>query len=327
MKFKGFILLIFMLFVLACERYDDSGVEMLDCDSWDVGFGLASGSCVVYEDTLYVLFGREEGQSAKLPSKKMRFAWLGNLGSFEEVELPIDARVNGAAVVVGDKMYAGLGFCGGAYGENSVLCDWWSYDFVTRECKRLSDLPKQESIASIVWSDGDYIYSALGFGNNFGRAVYRYSIVDDKWELYSTISDMLVRADAVGCRVGDYVYMGAGYGIEMRDDWWKYDWHKDVCLRCKKMPGAGRVFSSAVPIGNNVYVLGGRYFGGTETREHFYETVVVYDADADEWRTVGRMEQAAENMIAWEYEGDLYWGLGQCQDGSFVRKIYRRDMK
>ena len=40
-----------------------------------------------------------------------------------------------------------------------------------------------------------------------------------------------------------------------------------------------------------------------------------------------RMEQAAENMIAFEYDGDLYWGLGQCEDGSFVRKIYRRDMK
>jgi hypothetical protein len=113
----------------------------------------------------------------------------------------------------------------------------------------------------------------------------------------------------------------------MRDDWWKYDWQKDVCLQCEKMPGVGRVFSSAVPIGNNVYVLGGRYFGGTETREHFYETIVVYDADADEWRTVGRMEQIAENMIAWEYDGDLYWGLGQCQDGSFVRKIYRRDIE
>ena len=39
------------------------------------------------------------------------------------------------------------------------------------------------------------------------------------------------------------------------------------------------------------------------------------------------LEQAAENMIAFEYDGDLYWGLGQCEDGSFVRKIYRRDIE
>ena len=77
----------------------------------------------------------------------------------------------------------------------------------------------------------------------------------------------------------------------------------------------------------NIYVLGGRYFGGTETREHFYQTILVYDVSNDEWHTVGRMEQATENMIAFEYDGDLYWGLGQCEDGSFVRKIYRRDMR
>ena len=36
------------------------------------------------------------------------------------------------------------------------------------------------------------------------------------------------------------------------------------------------------------------------------------------------MEYVAENMIAFEYNGDLYWGLGQSQDGSFVKKIYRK---
>ena len=33
-----------------------------------------------------------------------------------------------------------------------------------------------------------------------------------------------------------------------------------------------------------------------------------------------------ENMIAFEYNGDLYWGLGQREDESFVKKIYRRKM-
>ena len=32
-------------------------------------------------------------------------------------------------------------------------------------------------------------------------------------------------------------------------------------------------------------------------------------------------------MIAFDNEGDLYWGLGQREDGEFVKKIYRREMK
>ena len=36
------------------------------------------------------------------------------------------------------------------------------------------------------------------------------------------------------------------------------------------------------------------------------------------------MECGIENMIAFEYDGDLYWGLGQKEDGTFVKKIYKK---
>ncbi|MBO5345654.1 MAG: hypothetical protein J6A44_01965 [Paludibacteraceae bacterium] len=323
----GYLILFLFLACIACERYEVGGVDLFHTDSWDVGFSLASGNCVVYNDTLYVLFGREEGGSAEEPSGKMRYAAMSDLSKFEEVELPIDSRVSATAIVVGDKLYAGLGFRGKAYGEGSILRDWWEYDFGTRELRRLADLPAKTAVRPVVWFDGGYIYSALGFASNFSKSVYRYDIEGDRWELHAETSEPYVRANAVGGKVGDYAYIGTGYGIEMRRDWWRYDWRRNDWEKCDDLPDKGRVFASAVVVGNGVYVLGGRYFGGTETREYFYETVICYDVDSQQWKSVGRMEQGAENMIAFEYNGDLYWGLGQCRDGSFVRRFYRRNMR
>ena len=326
MKFKCLIL--FLLFTcVACERYEDCDVELVHDESWDVDFTLASGNCVVYKDTLYVLFGREEGGDAENPSTIFRYAAMSDLGNFVEEVLPIKPRVNATAIVVASKLYAGLGFKGRAYGYKVLLRDWWEYDFVSKEWRQLADFLADDVVAPIVWEDGGYIYLALGFAENFKKNVYRYDVSNDKWELVDSLSGLFVRAEVVGAKVNDCIYFGSGCGIEMRNDWWRYDWKKKELLECAKLPFKGRIFASSVAIDDFIYVLGGRYFGGSETREHFYETIIVYDIRNDEWLTLGCMQQAAENMIAFEYGGDLYWGLGQCQDGSFVRKIYRRHMK
>ncbi len=326
MKFKYFVLFL-LLVCVSCERYELRDAELAHTDSWDVGFGLATGNSVVYNDTLYVLFGREEGGDAENPSTKFRFASMDDLGNFVEEDLPIKSRVNATAIVVGSKLYAGLGFSGRAYGDKALLRDWWEYDFLSKEWRQLADFPADDVVAPIVWEDEGYIYLALGFADNFKKNVYRYEVSNDKWELVDRLSGLLVRAEVVGAKVNDCIYFGSGYGIEMRNDWWRYDWEKKELVGCSKLPFKGRIFASSVAIDDFIYVLGGRYFGGTETREHFYETIIVYDIRNDEWLTLGCMQQAAENMIAFEYGGDLYWGLGQCQDGSFVKKIYRRDMK
>lgn len=326
MKMK-YLIFFLIFFCVACERYEEENVELLHTESWSVDFTLASGNCVVYNDTLYVLFGREEGGSAVEPSTKFRYAAMSDLSNFVEVDLPVKPRVNATAIVVGDKMYAGLGFRGRVYSDNSLLRDWWEYDFQSKKWSQLADFPTEDVVAPIVWRDGKCVYFAFGFAESFAKNVYRYDIDGNKWELIDQILKPFVRADAIGAKVRNYLYFGSGFGIEMRTDWWRYDWLKQDLVECAKFPDRGRVFASSVAIDDCVYVLGGRHFGGLETQEHFYETVVVYDANRDEWKTIGKIEYAAENMIAFEYDGDLYWGLGQSADGSFVKKIYRREMK
>jgi N-acetylneuraminic acid mutarotase len=320
------LILFLLVCLLACERYESQGEGLVCADSWDVDFGLASGSCVVHDDTLYVLFGREEGGSAEEPSGVWRRAWMGDLSDWDEMELPLAPRVSGTAIVVGGKLYAGLGFCGRVYQGSPRLRDWWEYDFDSCRWLRLADFPTEDVVSPVVWNDGDFIYTVFGYNVASSGKVYRYDIKGDRWEIYSEESAPWARADALSGVVGDVLYCGGGSSSYMKEDWWCYDWRRNEWEECCKLPAA-RVFASSVTIGSDIYVLGGRYFGGTETREHFFETIVVYDVEEDEWRTVGRMEQAAENMIAWEYDGDLYWGLGQRGDGEFVQKIYRKDMR
>lgn len=326
MKSK-YLLLFLLFFLVACERYESENVEMLHTDYWMVDFTLASGNSVVYGDTLYLLFGREEGGSAERPSKKMRYASLSDLSDFTEVDLPIAPRLNATTIVVGSKLYAGLGFCGRVYSGSPQLQDWWQYDFISRQWTRLADFPTKDVVAPVVWNDANFIYTIFGYNEASSGVVYRYDIEKNKWEIYSKKSDPWARTDAQYGVVDGVLYCGGGSSSYMKHDWWRYDWRNNKWYECSKMCGSARVFASSVTIDKNIYVLGGRYFGGTETREHFYQTILVYDVSNDEWHTVGRMEQAAENMIAFECGGDLYWGLGQCQDGSFVKKIYRRDMR
>jgi N-acetylneuraminic acid mutarotase len=326
MKFKYLILFLFFTCV-ACERYEDRDVELLHTESWDVDFGLATGNAVVYNDTLYVLFGREEGGDAENPSTKFRYAAMGDLANFEEEELPLKPRVNATAIVVGSKMYAGLGFRGRVYGVNAYLRDWWEYDFGVKKWRQLADFPTKDVVAPLVWEDDGDIYTIYGSNEEPSGVVYRYDIEGDVWEVYSDETEPWARYRALGGVVDGILYCGGVSTFDAKQYWWRYDWRINEWEECARVPKMARFFASSVVVDDCIYVLGGRFLGGTETREYFYETIIFYDTRNDEWVTLGRMEQAAENMIAFECGGDLYWGLGQCQDGSFVKKIYRRDMR
>ena len=201
MRLRDFILFL-LVFCVACERYEVGDAELLEVESWDVDFTLASGNCVVYGDTLYVLFGREEGGSAEKPSTKWRRAAMNDLANFEERDLPMGARVNGAAIVVDDKLYAGLGFRGRVYGENSYLRDWWEYDFGAKEWRRLADFPTKDVVAPIVWEDEGYVYTLYGSNEGPSGVVYRYDIKGDSWEVYAETTKPWARYRALGGVVG-----------------------------------------------------------------------------------------------------------------------------
>ena len=324
---KSVVSILFLLLTfVACERYESDDVEINYSDEWEVDFSLASANSVVYNDTLYLLFGRSEGGSAENPSKNIYYAPMSDLSCFKQIDLPIDPRVNAATILIGDKLYFGLGFRGLVYGSNSLLRDWWQYDFATHRLTRLADFPTNDVLAPVIWNDGNFIYTLFGYNVGSSGVVYRYDILMDEWSIYSNKSAPIPRADALSGVVDGVLYCGGGSSSYMKQDWWKYDWKKNTWSECAQLPRAARVFASSVTIGNCIFVLGGRFFGGTETREHFFSTIILYDVLRDKWVDFGRMEKAGENMVAFEYDGDLYWGLGQSKDGEFIKKLYKKEL-
>lgn len=317
-----YFLLPAVMFILSgCSAYEPEADD-LPLTVWNMPISLSSSSAVVYSDSLYLFFGRDGG-SAYSPQKRGYVIPLDNPTQFKNFTFPLEPRVKAATALVGDKLYCGLGFAGGVYRDSTLKTDWWCYDFSTRTFERKTDFIGSDTDAPLVWVDGDEIYVAAGFSTGFSQRVYKYSISADAWTVVAENGFEQARALAVGAVADGRFFAGGGYCTYMLKDWNEYDPVTCRFVPRAKMPTRGSINASAVGVGSDVYVLGGRYFGGDMTSQYFYRGVLVYDALHDEWSALGNMEQAAENMIAFHYDGSLYWGFGQREDGTFINKLYR----
>lgn len=309
-----------VMVLCGCSGYEPDASD-LALRSWDIPVSLASSSGVVYADSLYLFFGRDGNSSRS--SQQFRYVIpLDNPTEYQRLKNPLSPRVNATAVVVDDKLYCGLGFCGAVYSDGSLLQDWWCFDFATQEFTRKADFIGSDADAAVSWTDGSDIYVAMGFATGFMRNLYRYSTKTDSWTLVSANVIEKARALPVGAMADGRFFVGGGYCTYMLDDWYEYETGLCRFVSRTPMPIKGCVNASAVGVEGNVYVLGGRYFGGTLTTQYFYRCILVYNAVSDSWSVLGNMETAAENMVAFHHDGCLYWGFGQREDGSFVNKLY-----
>lgn len=304
-----------------CGGYEPEA-DVIGAECWEMPMGVSSASAVVWGDTLFVLFGRE-GESAEYPSGRGYAVPLSAPSEVRVFSLPVGGRVKAAGVLVGDVYYFGLGFRGRPYHEGANLRDWWRLDLRTRELMRLADHPGSDTDCALAWCCGDSVFVSLGFASSFSKSTYRYDIGADEWELVERNSIDEIRAAAVGGMVGGRMFAGSGRMTRNYNDWYEFNHLTYRWEKRRRMPTRGRLFAAAACSERAVYVLGGRFFGGTETSEYFYRGVLEYDVARDSWRCVGNMEEAAEHQIAFWYDGCLYWGLGQDGDGSMIRKLYR----
>lgn len=320
MKQIFFAILAAVTLLSSCQPYEPQS-PTLECDYWEMPVGLSSASSVVWHDTLFVLFGRS-GQSAKTPHLYGYAVSLDDPSLVRRFPLPIKQRVKAAGLLIGDDYYFGLGFCGKVYNDTSNLTDWWRLDMNTRSLTRLADFPTKECDDPQVWAYGDSIFLSLGF-TPYSRSTYRYDINADKWQCVSSNTIDRVRASAVGAQVGDRMFAGGGCSFEMFNDWNEFNHHTYRWEKRREMPTRGRIFCASAATAQHIYVIGGRYFGGTETDEHFYRGIIRYNVDTDSWTIVGDMPEAAEHQIAFIYNGYLYWGLGQTESKRMINRLYR----
>ena len=326
MKLKPLIIAISMIACLSsCIEYEPNA-PMLDVETWDMPMGLSSSNSVVWNDTLYILFGRE-GQR---PSSAKPLGYAISLNDptiVRKFDLPMSARVKAAGVLVGSKYYFGLGFYGEIYNDPSYLTDWWCYDFSTRQLKRLADMIAHDTDGAIVWAkDDSKIYLSLGYDSWCSQRTYRYDIPTNSWTIVSENSIRNIRFGALGGCVNGRSFSGAGCMTEMFNDWNEYNYKLNRWEKRQAMPSAGRIFAATAVARNEIYVLGGRYFGGTETDEHFYNSIIVYHIATNSWQVLGLMPEAAEQQIAAYHRGYLYWGLGQDANGQKIQRLHRHEI-
>lgn len=328
MNVRCLIILLLAVLVASC-RPNEPEAAQLEVESWDMPVGLSSATSVVWNDTLYVLFGRERTGSyaSQSPHPKGYAVSLADPTVQREFALPVKPRVKAAGVLVGDDYYFGLGFNGKVYSDTANLTDWWRWNFKDRTLHRLADMMTKDTDAAIVWAVGRKIYMSLGFSTIFSGRSYCYDIETDKWEVISDNTIDKVRAGAVGQCVAGRSFAGGGCDTHMFDDWNEFDYSTSRWVARKRMPTKGRIFAASAADNSRIYVLGGRYFGGTETDGHFYKSVICYDVAADSWRVLGNMPEAAEHQIAFFYNNHLYFGMGQDAQAATIPRLYRVAIK
>lgn len=322
MKKIYLILTLLVVALYGCKEHEPDA-PMLEVESWDIPVGLSSASSVVWGDTLFVLFGRDT-ESAIEPHPYCYAISLDDPTVVRRFSLPIPPRVKAAGILVGNRYYCGLGFKGKVYDEGADRIDWWCWNLENRTVTRLADMISVATNSPVTWSCGDSIFiSMCYYSNNFPQHTYRYSINENEWTMVNEFSMHMPRAAAAGAVADGRMFAGGGFSVYMLNDWLEFNPNTYFWDARTPMPTRGRMFASAASSGQTVYVIGGRFFGGTETTEHFYSSILAYNAANDSWKILGYAPEAAEHQIAFWHNGYLYWGLGQDGNKNMIRKLYR----
>lgn len=321
MKVRTYIFLILSgVALFACKPLEpENPVTFTACSS--LPRGRASAAAAVLDGKAYVLCGRTGVKTTGYLNDFWQYDPQTDTWT-ELARLPFKARVKAVAASCDGKLYAGLGFNGRVYVDSCYLRDWWCYDPVTATWERKADFPTRKTDGAVSFVAGKCIYVGLGFFDGFSSDTYKYDTETGEWTKCGD-GKIYARMAATGCSVGSRCFAGTGFNTYNLNDWWEFvpkteEWHKKSSL-----PGRGRVLATSTAVNNCIYVIGGRFFGGTETREEFYDGLMEYDVNSDTWRLRGYLPNGGrENAISFCIDGKGYFGLGADKNGAVLNDLY-----
>ena len=237
-------------------------------------------------------------------------------------DAPIHARVNGVAIAVGETVYIGLGFNGGAYQTTAYLQDWWAFSVADTSWTQLASYPNANTVGAIAYAEGNKIYCIHGFGTGFTADVLCYDIATDTWTSIDRPNrrDEMAMAGAGASLNGRHFY-GTGYNTRSLDYWYEITdfahWQKRT-----HVPHS-RENAVCAASGKYIYLAGGRHFGGMLTDGKVFDDILRYDILSDQWTLAGHTEEKAENRIAFTIGNAAYIGLGENEKEVVVSSLYR----
>ncbi|NCA79198.1 MAG: hypothetical protein EOM76_03280 [Sphingobacteriia bacterium] len=320
-RLKICIILCICLFC-GCSKLKEPEVPIQFSELASLPVGRASASAFVVEGKAYVLYGR--GADGVVLNDMWQYDINANVW-VQQNDLPFKGRVKAIAQVVDNVAYVGLGYVGEVYRDSCYLRDFWKYTPATNMWTRCADFPSHSSDAAVSFSVNKNIYVAFGFFDGFTTEVYKYNTDVNVW-IQCDEAKIPARGGAVGCSDGFECFAGTGYNTTSLNDWWRYLPQSDKWQRLADIPGKGREFASAIAVGQRIYLLGGRHFGGTLTTGFLFDDLLEYDVSEDRWLLLGHLPNGGrENMITFSVDGKGYFGLGEDKDGKIFKDLYRWD--
>lgn len=237
-------------------------------------------------------------------------------------DTPLKGCVHMQAVVVGDKVYIGLGFAGTIFitDQNFYHHDWWCWMPATNEWQSLRDFPTDFTVGGIAAAVDGSIYIVEPFGPGYTLAIYRYDITSDTWSETHPEVDIARQAEA-GCFYRGKLYFGTGFYNDDRNDWGTLDLQGRNYNLLANVPGR-RSNAVAVPGEKGIYLSGGIRFRGGATGGLCYNDVLRYSPDIDRWVRVASLPDGAQNQSATFCDGRIYIGLGETWEHRILNTLY-----
>lgn len=313
----GNIVLIVQLW--GCNGFEEPKIPMQFTPKAALPIGRASATSFVVKDNAYVTCGRDENG-----------VYLNDLWRYDAQadtwtqlnDVPFKGRVKAVAQVINNQVYIGLGFNGHVYQDSCYLRDFWKYTPDTDTWERCADFPSKNSNVAISFAHGYYFYTACGFFSYFTSEVHKYDTNSDTWTKCDH-AYFPARGGATGCSDGTHCFAGTGYNTTSMNDWWEYLPLSNKWRRLADIPGKGREFAASQMLNGRVFVLGGRYFGGSLTTGFLFDDMLEYDIARNKWLLVGHLPQGGrENMVTFTISGKGYFGLGEDANGKILNDIY-----
>jgi N-acetylneuraminic acid mutarotase len=187
----------------------------------------------------------------------------------------------------------GLGYLGTGFDGSNRLKDFWEYDPANNGWTQRADFAgdaRSEAVGFSVLGKG---YIGLGYdGINRYTDFYEYDPAANAWTQKADFGTPvpplgfapLGRYGAVAFAIGNYGYVGTGYDVSAKNDFFKYDPSSDEWSAITSFPGEKRNSAIAFVADGNAYVGTGTYQGVYQ--KDFYQ----YNPTTDLWKTMQKLE-------------------------------------
>lgn len=317
---KAIYIALLSMALFSCQR-PDMTVTIRECAPAPVA--RACATAFVVDGQAYVFAGRDS--VGKLHNDLWRYT--PSTDKWEKVGTsPMTPRVNATACVCNDKVYIGLGYCGGSiYDTLSYPNDWWEYTPHTDSWKQLASYPTHNTDRATSFSSGNELYVGYGFKEGYRRDMFRYTIADNRWDSIDVGVSMYgfpTRSfGGTGCTCGGHHLMGTGY-YRQSLNWWAELVDGTHWERRADVPGRARTLAASAATDQYVYVCGGIHYGGMNTSGDVLEDIRRYNPDTDTWKWVAVIPQGLCNHVCFAVGGKVYLGLGENVEWHVSNSLY-----